>query len=575
MDKRFDQILNFITELSLGNFSCKISPSESLDDTDALINAVVMLGEELKASQDKQAAFFELSGDAILIYCAASNKFIDSNISATNLLGFSKQDIRLLSILDLLPKKEKIRVGSKVTYLKSVVQIRFDIQVETETGKLKDVSLLSKMLPYGDSNLFQISLRDVSESKEVLNRLVKKSIAFKNATKEISFLSKFPSENPNPILRFNKNLKLIYANEASAINFLSDFKIKGTNLHDLILKSRLKTVGFIPENFIETRNERHYSLTLVYVQEHNYINIYGSDISGFIKQVDKKEKVLIGLKERLEIKVAERTAELRANELKLQDSLIKEKERTTQLIYSETNLQTSLIKEKELGELKSSFVSTASHQFRTPLAVIQANTDLLQILNVTGEKQKSEKCKKITNRITEAISQMIDLMDGLLDINYSRLGYYPEDVNLVECCDKLVQDFNLIQQDGRTLNFVKVGNSCNMQLDPKLLNNALVNLISNAFKYSEGKESPQLHIHCKPAEVVLSVKDFGLGVPEFQLSKLFEPFFRADNVIGIKGNGLGLSISKEYVERNKGSIKAKSILGKGSCFEIIFKREKL
>jgi signal transduction histidine kinase len=81
-----------------------------------------------------------------------------------------------------------------------------------------------------------------------------------------------------------------------------------------------------------------------------------------------------------------------------------------------------------------------------------------------------------------------------------------------------------------------------------------------------------LIIHFNPTEVVLSVKDFGLGIPEKEQSKLFTPFFRANNTIGIKGSGLGLKIAKEYVEVNKGQISAKSISGEGSCFEITFQR---
>ena len=96
-------------------------------------------------------------------------------------------------------------------------------------------------------------------------------------------------------------------------------------------------------------------------------------------------------------------------------------------------------------------------------------------------------------------------------------------------------------------------------------------LESNAFKYSVGKANPELRIDFKPKELVLSVKDYGLGIPEEQQLHLFEPFFRAGNVTGIQGTGLGLSIAKEYVEVNKGHITAKSILGEGSCFELTFK----
>jgi signal transduction histidine kinase len=238
-------------------------------------------------------------------------------------------------------------------------------------------------------------------------------------------------------------------------------------------------------------------------------------------------------------------------------------------------LDYSLNKEKELGRLKTSFVSTASHQFRTPLSVIQSNTELLEMLTTTDKKQDLEKYKKITNRITVAISKMTDLMNDVLTLGKLTSGnvpYTPEDIDLVDFCEKLTEEFNAVQLDVRSINFVTEGEAYKVQLDAKLLNHALSNLISNAFKYSVGKGNPQLSIHFKPTEVVLSVKDYGMGIPQEEQLHLFEPFFRADNVTEIKGTGLGLSIAKEYVEVNKGNIVANSILGEGSCFEITFKR---
>ena len=136
----------------------------------------------------------------------------------------------------------------------------------------------------------------------------------------------------------------------------------------------------------------------------------------------------------------------------------------------------------------------------------------------------------------------------------------------------MIQQFNAIQEDGRILEFKIFGETYNVKLDSKLLGHTLTNLISNAFKYSVGKENPELSIHFKAKEVVLSVKDFGIGISKNEQLHLFEPFYRADNATDIKGTGLGLSIAKEYVEINKGNILVKSILGEGSCFEIIFKR---
>ena len=252
----------------------------------------------------------------------------------------------------------------------------------------------------------------------------------------------------------------------------------------------------------------------------------------------------------------------------------KVKERTIELTNSESKLKLSLAKEKELGQLKSSFISVASHQFRTPLAIIQSNTELIDMLNNAEGKKEQEKYTKVPSRITAAISKMTDLIDDVLvlgKLTSGNIHYDPEDTDLRVFCEKLAKEFNLIQQDDRILELKIVGEPHNVKLDATLLEHAMSNIISNAFKYSVSKDNPQLTICFKPSEVVLSVKDYGIGIPEDEQINLFQPFFRADNAIEIKGTGLGLSIAKEYVEVNQGKIQCKSILGEGSCFEITFK----
>ena len=577
MDKRFDQIQEFLIQLSRGNYDYKVATSPALDDIDALILGITMLGQELQVSREKHVALFEYSADAILIYDTHLNVFVDSNEMATSLLGFSKEAIRLLTIVDLFPKGEKKNIESKFAYLKKVVLTNFDAQIETKSGILRYVSFLSKKLPYGKGQFFQISLRDITESKNISNNLFKKNEELKKAQKDIGEISKFPSENPNSILRFNEKFKLLYNNAASTIHFLSDFKIEGNNLNDTVLKGHFKQAQASgkPLTVIETRNKRHYSLTLVYVKEFFYINIYSTDITDFINQVNQKEKSLIDLKDELEVKVVERTKELRTNELQLENSLLKEKQRTIELINSEKKLKISLLKEIELGDLKSSFVSTASNQFRTPLAVNQSNTELLLMLADRSENKDIEKYTKVTGRIKGEIAKMTKLMDDVLilgKLTSGTLAYVPQELDLVQFCNAMVKQFNSIQMDGRILEFQLIGEPYNVILDSNLLTHALSNLISNAFKYSAEKNNPELIISFKPTELVMSIKDYGIGIPEVEMPQLFNPFFRANNVIDIKGTGLGLSIAKEYTEINQGQIEAKSILGEGSCFDLTFKR---
>ena len=299
-----------------------------------------------------------------------------------------------------------------------------------------------------------------------------------------------------------------------------------------------------------------------------------SSTTKILKSTDGTPFLMTGIAQNITV---QKNAQEQLN--KLNNSLEeKVQERTIELINSEEKLKKSLVKEKELGELKSSFIAVASHQFRTPLAVIQSNAELIEMLNNTGVMQEPEKYTKVTSRITTAISKMTDLIDDLLTIGKltsGKVSYNPKEIDLIGFCGKMVEEFNAVELDGRNIDFVYSGDIYQPYLDSKLLEHSLSNLISNAFKYSVGNEKPELSINFKPKEVVISVKDYGVGIPKNERKHLFEPFFRADNVSEIQGTGLGLSIAKEYVEVNKGNIVVKSTLGKGSTFEITFPKERI
>ena len=150
--------------------------------------------------------------------------------------------------------------------------------------------------------LQQTSAKSLNEARVISNNLVKKNIELSKAQKEIGELSKFPSENPNPILRFSKNFKLVYSNLASEVCFVKDFKIKDNEIFDNKLKNKIgdiiKTKS--TESIFESRNGRHYSLTVVYVDEFEYVNIYAADITNFITKVNQNEEMLIRVKDEMQ-----------------------------------------------------------------------------------------------------------------------------------------------------------------------------------------------------------------------------------------------------------------------------------
>ncbi|PHS59438.1 MAG: hypothetical protein COB17_00220 [Sulfurimonas sp.] len=275
-----------------------------------------------------------------------------------------------------------------------------------------------------------------------------------------------------------------------------------------------------------------------------------------ISEKKKVENMLRGLNEQLEIKVQERTKDL---------------EKTKE------DLEKTYLKEKTLNNLKSQFVSIASHQFRTPLTVIKSNIGLLEMQIDHAEPMIQEWLFKVNKRIQTEISRMTDLMDNVLILGNKDAAMIQTDfqmVDILKLINSVIDKFNQIQTDKREMKLNITGRSSLFYLDPDLFQHAFSNLISNAFKYSAKKPSPELTIIFKNRKAIIKIKDYGIGIPNKDKPNIFEPFFRATNVNEIRGTGLGTSIVKQYLDLLGAELIFKSELHKGSEFTIIL-NEKL
>ena len=254
---------------------------------------------------------------------------------------------------------------------------------------------------------------------------------------------------------------------------------------------------------------------------------------------------------------------------------LKVAERTEDLEKTKKELSMSLEKEQELGALKSRFVATASHQFRTPLTVIQSSMGILSMQKDLMDEKLKPSFEKAYNQIRSQIGRMTSLMNDVLilgKINAGNVKPIFESVNLVSLCEEIIDNHNQIQEDSRKMDLEVQGTSYNLDLDSSLITHAISNFVSNAFKYSIGKAEPKMKILFKKQSLSISVKDKGLGIPPNELRQLFEPFYRASNVSDLVGTGLGTSIAKEYVELNHGKIEVISELNKGSEFILNFNK---
>ncbi len=254
-------------------------------------------------------------------------------------------------------------------------------------------------------------------------------------------------------------------------------------------------------------------------------------------------------------------------EQKVEDRTMMLRETLAQLEKSKDELERALEKEKELSDLKSRFVSTVSHEFRTPLAAILSSAALLAKYTKTEEQDKRA---RHVNRIKEGVQHLNAMLEDLLSLDRLEEGLvetHPEKINCPAFMRDFIGDLNELVKPGQVINYTHTGNE-EIISDKRLLKNILLNLVSNAIKFSP--ENSPIEVTCvnKNKSVVLSVKDSGIGISKEDQLHLFERFFRARNAQNIQGTGLGLHIVSKYVELLNGKIEMESIENKGTIFTI-------
>ncbi|GEL09891.1 His Kinase A (phospho-acceptor) domain-containing protein [Flavobacterium glycines] len=232
-------------------------------------------------------------------------------------------------------------------------------------------------------------------------------------------------------------------------------------------------------------------------------------------------------------------------------------------------LEQSLMREKELGILKTNFISMASHEFRTPLTSIQGLTELvLNYFDRLTIEQIKERLKKINVEVTNMTNMLEDvLIIGQVDSD--KIVFTPIELNLVEFVKEIIYEYQLFKIAKREVDFRFVSDEIVCNVDIKLMKQIVLNLFSNALKYSEFPKPILISFLKENDSVIFSVTDQGIGISKKEQKLIFEPFFRANNVENIPGTGLGLTIIERAVNMHNGKIEVLSELGKGTTFRIV------
>ena len=271
------------------------------------------------------------------------------------------------------------------------------------------------------------------------------------------------------------------------------------------------------------------------------------------QQLEKISNDIRKLNSELEAKVEERTIIL--------------KEALQRLEESQAELNEALDKERELNEIKSRFVSMASHEFRTPLSAVLSSASLLSKYTITEDQDKRN--RHIT-RIKDSVKHLNDLLEDFLSLgklDEGKIAIMVSEFMLPETINETVEDMKGILKSGQQVYCHHQGGEI-VETDKKLIKNILINLISNAVKFSEQNTTIRINSTVENSTVIISVTDEGIGISEEDQEHLFTSFFRGKNAMNIQGTGLGLHIVKRYLDLIGGEVDLISSLNEGTTITI-------
>lgn len=246
------------------------------------------------------------------------------------------------------------------------------------------------------------------------------------------------------------------------------------------------------------------------------------------------------------------------------------KDTVTALQEAKEEVSLSLEKEKELGQLKSRFVSMASHEFRTPLSAVQLSASLIEKY---AQPFDNENIRKHVSKIKNAVGNLTTILNDFLSLEKLEAGKVEpsfDSFDLVKLSEEITEEMQMIAKQNQNIIYQHTGTTSVVNLDPNLLKNCVLNLIANAIKYSGENTFIEFNTEINDHNCIVTIRDNGIGIPEADQKHLFEAFFRAHNTGNIPGTGLGLNIVARYAKLMKGKVNFNSQLNKGTLFTITF-----
>ncbi len=520
--------------------------------------------KQLRISNLRYETLFTKAGDGIVIL-STKGEMISVNESFAKMHGYDVKELINRNLNELNTPSTAKFFKERMRRILAGESLKFEAEHYCKNGEIINVEISTSLISIGDEKIIQAFNRNITDRKISEEEIRKLSTAVEQSQSLIIITDVNANiEYVNPYFTevtgykkeevLNRNPRFLKSGEISAEEYLAMWtKLTSGISWAGVFRNKKKNGDLYWESTIITpvKNQAGAITHYIAVKE---------DITEKVAVENELKKY----REHLEELVESRTEELDRMNVDLMEQLQRQKE-------LEMMLRQSLGKEKELNELKTRFISTASHEFRTPLTSVLSSAELIQRY---GKKWSPEKINDHIERIKKSVDYVTKLLDEVLTMSRVESGkiiFQPELINLFEFCSEIFNDVKSIYKDDRNFFFNFQPDEKEFKVDRKLLKFILSNLLSNACKYSLQNGKIELDVFKYENHLIFEVRDEGIGIPENDRQHLFEPFFRCSNSSEVSGTGLGLSIVKQSVELHNGEISVNSKLGEGSIFTVKLK----
>jgi PAS domain S-box-containing protein len=521
-----------------------------------------------------------------IISIDARGRMVLVNQAAAKLFGYSKAEMLGQSINMLMPAHHAQQHDNYIArYMKTgeaqIIGIGREVMAQRKDGSQFPIRLSISEVEMGERRLFTGIVHDLTQQKtaeSALQREKERAQRYLNIANTIIVILdrdgkiKLLNDKGRRILEVEPNEAIgkDWVDHFIPDNYRSEVKVVFRALMDG------RDIEYY-ENYVQSASGKQHL-----VAWHNTLlrddngEITGTLSSGIdISAQREAEDRIIRLNQELEKRVAARTEELAevVNQLlginKQLKHEIKERETAEAALKTkEKQLTTALEKEKELNELKSRFVSMASHEFRTPLSTILSSADLIEAYQ---KEEQQKKRLRHTQRIKTSVANLTSILNDFLSLSRleeGKLSFNPSEFELTAVWKEVEEGVQGMLKKGQQLNIKGLEQIPDLNTDRRILQNIFYNLLSNAIKYSDEGQPIDCRVHCKNGDLKIAIQDYGIGIPESEQQHLFTRFFRAHNVENIQGTGLGLNIVKGYVDLLGGHITFESVPEQGSTFRV-------